>query len=141
MRRIVTRVATVVAVGATLVSAACIHTSPDPRDEVRDLVHGSGYELRLKSGERFYGELLAVTDSTYVVRIDRRIAIAPMSMVTSLGFGWQEIATPSGELWAGDRETLRRHSRFPYGITPTAMAGLLRASGQASPDTLGKATR
>ena len=139
MSRALTRIATALTLGALLTSAACIHTSPNPEDEARDIVHGDAYELRLKSGDRFYGELLAVTDTTLVFLIGRRVSVAPLSTVTSLGFGWREIAAPGGVISNADFMTLRHRSRFPYGITKAAMAGLLNVSGQSLPDTLGKA--
>ena len=42
MRRVVTRIATVLALGAALVSAACIRTSPDPEDDARQRLRGDG---------------------------------------------------------------------------------------------------
>ena len=141
MRRVVKRIATVLALGAALVSAACIRTGPDPAAEAREKVRGDVGEFSLTSGQRFRGELLAVTDTTFVLFANQRVTIAPRSMVERIAFGWSVLATGGGVISDDDLATLRHHSRFPYGLTSAAMAGLLRASGQSSPDTLGKARR
>lgn len=141
MRGIATRIIPAFALGAALMSAACIHTSPDPEKEARERVRGEGYELALKSGQHVYGELLAVTDTTIVLLVGYRVAVAPRPIVTAIVSGWQLLSTPDGVIPSDDLATLRHRSRFPYGITSVAMTALLRASGQSSPDTLGKATQ
>jgi hypothetical protein len=141
MRRLVKCIATVLALGAALVSAACIRTGPDPAAEAREKVRGDVGEFSLTTGQPFRGELLAVTDATFVLFANQRVTIAPRSIVERIVFGWSELATGRGLISDGDLAALRHRSRFPYGITSATMAGLLRTSGQSSPDTLGKARR
>jgi hypothetical protein len=88
--------------------------------------------LHMVDGSARTGELLAVRDSSLVLLRNRQVAVVPFSAVAIVDFGETRLSlerTPAAELL----DRARRASRFPYGITPGAMAALLRSTGQEAP--------
>jgi hypothetical protein len=88
---------------------------------------------------RVEGELLALTDTGYVLEIGGRIAFARYSDVKEAEFDrvgpltFKARQTPSVRV----RIKMRHLSRFPYGITDTALSALLSNAGQSAPENLG----
>jgi hypothetical protein len=118
---------------AGLLALAACHTSPAP-DVVAlaDSQRGAMVMLHMVDGSARTGELLAVRDSSLVLLRNRQVAVVPLSAVAIVDFGETRLSlerTPAAELL----DRARRASRFPYGITPGAMAALLRSTGQEAP--------
>jgi len=92
--------------------------------------------LETQSGTQVVGELLEVRDSAYVVLFSNRVTIVPYLALRHAEFPHQDwgqfgsYTRPS----AGTRDRLRWYSRFPFGVNDTALATLLHASGQTTPD-------
>jgi hypothetical protein len=121
----------VCAAAAAILLAAC-WTSPTPRKvALADQPRGATVTLHMTDGVVHSGELLAVRDSSLVLLLGERIAVAPLSAVESVTFA------PEGTPMSASRpETLlqaRSAARFPYGITPTALNVLLQHAGQDIP--------
>ncbi len=141
---------------AIAAASACFRTSPSPDHLVTSKLKGDAVALYYGTGLWIDGELLAVTDSSFVVMRDRvwsesqrqgsattfqlahpsGVIVVPRRSIRRIEFGLRSFDTPGGALTRTDLENVARRSRFPYGLSADAMAQLLRASGQATPDTL-----
>lgn len=94
--------------------------------------------LQTQSGTQVLGELLEVRDSAYVVLFSNRVTIVPYLSLVSADFpdqDWGQFGSytrPS----AGTRDRMRWYSRFPFGMNDMALAALLRATGQTTPDVV-----
>ena len=88
----------------------------------------AGVMARLGVGrQRVEGELLAVSDSGFVVRQAPQIAFVPLSAVRwarFAGFGPMSLRDPATIV------TLRHASRFPAGIPPAVLPRLLEEASQ-----------
>lgn len=88
----------------------------------------AGVMTRLSVGrQRVEGELLAVSDSGFVVRQSPQIAFVPFTAVRGAsfaGFGRMSLRDSAAIV------TLRHASRFPAGIPPTLLPRLLEEAGQ-----------
>ena len=118
---------------AGLVASTACHTSPAP-DVVAlaDSQHGAMVMLHMVDGPARTGELLAVRDSSLLLLRNRQVVVAPLSAVASVDFGETSVRVERTSV-AELLERARRASRFPFGITPGAMAALLRSTGQDAP--------
>lgn len=120
----------------TLFASACLSTSRSPQDDVQYWTRGGDVALVLADGRERSGELLAVDDSSFVILDQRRVVVASRAAVYRVEFGLTRIDLPGNGLSAKDRETLKRRSRFPYGMSATALNALLVDSGQLEPEVL-----
>jgi hypothetical protein len=116
-----------------LAGTAC-HTSPDPLRDPRVLsprgVHGE-----IETATRTYsGELLALTQSDFVLLTDQRLVVIPFVVAYAGKFGSIDVST-YGAPWGRHAEQLRYASRYPYGIPEPALSAILRSKAQAAPDT------
>lgn len=156
MTTISRRRSTMGAIVTIAAAAACFRTSRSPDDIVMRKVHGDAVSLYYGSTLGLDGELLAVTDSAFVVMRPRvwsqaetangqttltvanpsGVAVVRRRFITRVEFGFVRINTPDGALDPEAFEKVARRSRFPYGLSAEAMAELLRASGQTKPDTI-----
>jgi len=97
--------------------------------------------LQTQSGTQLSGELLEVRDSAYVVLLSNRVTIVPFLSLRGAAFphqDWGQLGSythPS----ADTRDRIRWYSRFPFGMNDVALAALLRASGQTTPDVVASA--
>jgi hypothetical protein len=137
-------------------AAACIHTSPSPDDAVRRKLRGDTVSLFYGADLGLDGELLAVTDSSFIVMRARvwsqgeaqngqtpfklanpsGVVVVRRRSISRIEFGLVRINTPDGVLDPNAFDRVARRSRFPYGLSADAMVELLRASGQTKPDTI-----
>jgi hypothetical protein len=141
---------------AVVAASACFRTSASPESVVRQRIHGDGVSLYYGPGVGLDGELLAVTDTSFLVmrsrvwsqdvgsggttlRLDRPSGVitVPRRSIRRIEFGLVGFDTPGGVLRPGDLEKVVQRSRYPYGLSAGAMAELLRAFGQTTPDTVG----
>jgi hypothetical protein len=106
-------------------------------DEVRTLTpRGRLGDVVIRPVGRYPIEMLAVTDSSYIVESGSRIAEVPFVIVADLslkGFGF----LPGGKPQAEMLDRVRRAARFPYGISAEAMDALLKKAGHSSLERLG----
>jgi len=114
-----------------LLLAAC-WTSPTPRKvALADQARGAAVTLYMTDGVVHSGELLAVRDSSLLLLLGERIAVAPLSAIQKVTFA------ADGSTMTGQRaQTVnyaRRAARFPFGITPAALKVMLQQSGQDAP--------
>jgi hypothetical protein len=123
-----------------IAASACFSTSRTPQDDVLYSVGGGEVSLRLLDGRERVGELLAATDSSFTILDHHHVVVAPRSTVDRIEFGFTRIDVAAHGLSTDDRETLTRHSRFPYGMSATVLSKLLSDSNQREPETL-KANR
>lgn len=122
-----------VVAGLTLVAAACLVGTPAGKFEPARGPAGVWVDLRLADRGRLAGELLAVADSALVVR-DSAITLVRFLSIREGAF--RQVGTVRFNRRAparGDRERLRRVSRFPQGVSPELMQRLLQAHGQNVP--------
>ena len=129
------RAAVRLATGIVLLSAC--RTSGDPRQFApATSPNGVTGTVHVAGGGDVVGELLAVTDTAYLMLVGSRLMVAPYAVLTHANFGWVGRVTSSvGELPSDKtRRRLVLYSRFPYGLSDSAMAGLLAKSGQTAPD-------
>jgi hypothetical protein len=112
---------------------AC-HTSPPPR-KVPQATSPLGERVTLALPERTYvGELLAVTDSTVILMIDNRVALARGSAVLRVvGPGFALTFDRGAKDYYQQLDRARHGSRYPYGISPEVFARLLAATSQSAP--------
>lgn len=125
-------------VAIAIVSGACM-TGPSVRD-YQPALRPNGIEgtLIMDSWGTHDVELLALTDTAYLVMKWNRVAVAPYRQVRNASFRQFGIAAEEYRPPAGQRrEDLRLVSRFPAGISPAVLAALLAETGQAAPDHLG----
>jgi hypothetical protein len=115
--------------------AACVHyTSGDPkRDPRATSPYGIVGTVMLPSGASVSGELLTVTDTSYVLLADRRIVVVPFASEVTATFNTLPRAV-FGRPTRPEMDRLKLESRFPYGIPPVAMTALLAKYSQQGPD-------
>ena len=100
--------------------------------------HGVQASLQTQSGVQILGELLEVRDSAYVMLFGNRVTIVPYFALRNADFphqDWGQFGSythPS----ASTRDRMRWYSRFPFGMNDAALAALLQASGQTTPDVV-----
>jgi hypothetical protein len=136
-----------------LISAsACFRTSPSPKSVLTQRVYGENVSLFYGPYQGIYGELLAVTDSSFIVMRGRAwterdeatlqvanplgVVTLPRRAITRIEFGLKRFDSPGGVLSPESLEQIVHRARFPYGLSNEAMAELLRANGQSKPDTV-----
>lgn len=132
--------ATMAALTGAMLVGAC-YTSPKPQaiPEATSL-NGELGTVTLAYGRTFSGELLAVTDTSWVMLVGNRVSMVRSAalqkvLVPSTG----DIAYSGGKATSATRLEAARHAvRFPYGISPDVMSALLAKSGQQAPDDLEK---
>ena len=141
MRR-VKRTALFLAMAATALAVACIYTGGDPRADPR-LTHPMGVEalVRLNTDENVQGELLSMDAAGNLVLLTRdsirsRIVVVPAGRATSL---WSSRQNRHYKLPLSPQrfDELRSDARFPFGITDSARAALMRSIQQERVDTVG----
>jgi hypothetical protein len=119
------------AASSIVVLAGC-WTSPKPELVAStDRQRGLTVTLRMTDGVAHTGELLAVRDSSIVLLLGERIAVAPVIGIDRIIFGADGWPVDGND--AGMLEHARSVSRFPYGISPAALSTLLRHAGQDAP--------
>ena len=136
--------------------SACIHTSPAPEQSVVRQLFGDYISLAIARGRGVEGELLAVTDSSFILMRGRAssqdearggqptvqlagpsgVVVVPRRAIIAIEFGLQRFDVAAGTLQPGDLRGIVQRSRFPYGISADAMTELLRSTRQTKPDTL-----
>jgi hypothetical protein len=130
------RILTAMLLAATL--TACL-TSPSTTTAVReDNQRGTIGGVRMNNGTEHYGELLALDDSSVVLLTNNRVAVGALSHVVRLTFDdldVRDVAVNHGLQWSELRKG-QELSRFPYGITPSAMSLLLANAKQKTLDRL-----
>jgi hypothetical protein len=121
-----------------LASMAC-YTSPRPEEvALSDPQHGGMVALFMNDGTERKGELLTVRTDSFILLLDGRVAIAPLSAIHTVGFDGVPLEViEDGRMSSRLMDVARAESRFPFGITPPAMATLLKRSGQDAPMQLG----
>ena len=106
-------------------------------NEARNLnPRGTEGDIVIRPVGRFPIEMLAVTDSSYIVETEGRIAEVLYLHVADIalkGFGYLPGGKPNPDM----RERVRKEARFPYGIVPEALEQLLEKAGQSSMERLG----
>jgi hypothetical protein len=120
-------------VAVALIVAACPVGTPAGRFEPARGPGGVAADLRLVERGRVRGELLALTDSALVIR-DSAIAVVRYASIREGTF--RQVGAVSFNRRAprdGDRDRLRRVSRFPQGLSPELLQRLLEAHGQSEP--------
>lgn len=141
---------------AMVLASGCFRTSPSPEDVVMQKLLGDQVSLSYGGGLGLDGELLAVTDSSFILMGPRAwtqsgqwgarttlrpasssgVAVVPRQSIRRIEFGFTKFDTPNGVFSPGDRQRVAQRGRYPYGLSADAMAELLRATGQAKPDTI-----
>lgn len=122
--------------GLVALMAAC-YTSPDPRRSLSSIsATGVSGRVHVVGGPDLEGELLAVSDTAYVMLVSSRVTVARYSALSQAQFAFVgQVTQAAGEVPTTKRRgNLRNYSRFPYGIPAPAMAALLAKSGQTAPD-------
>jgi hypothetical protein len=148
-------------VAAMSATSACFRTSASPKDATMRNLQGDNVSLYYGGGVGLEAELLAVTDSSFIVMRPRTwshsegwdgrttlqtlnpsgVTVVPRRSIRRIEFGLTGFDTPDGKLKSFDLEKVVHHSRYPYGLSADAMADLLRATGQTKPDTIRPASR
>ena len=111
---------------------ACMTSRPPQKVTGANSVQGVVGALVLRDSRDHSGELLAVDDSAFVLLVRNRVGIARFRDMRSARFtlpGASPLVLGLGPKPA-ELARARMVSRFPYGITATAMATLLAASKQ-----------
>ncbi len=120
----------------SLVLQCACFTSPSPHNAaLRDTQRGEAVTLHLINGTARVGELLAVRDSSIVLLMGDRVAEAALADVADLSVNrdaWRSIRLET----SAARAQVARVSRFPFGITPSALSALLAESKQQVPDPI-----
>ena len=126
------------ALTAVAALASCM-TSPRPQavPQARS-EYGEQIRLSLTNGRDFAGELLAVTDTSWFIRIgSRTIAFARIGAISVAHLSGSDLSYSNGARpSAKELEGARHAARFPYGIAPGVMNVLLAKASQSSPDDL-----
>jgi hypothetical protein len=117
---------------------ACLTSPPALTVARADPQRGAFANAYTSDGRQHTGELLALDDSTVVMLIRDRIAIGTPSRLVALSFDEAETIDlrPARHLSESALRKGRLASRFPYGITASAMAQLLAIAKQSAPDRL-----
>jgi hypothetical protein len=124
------------ALACLFVVTAC-YTSLAPHEvALADSQRGTMVMLHMADGSARTGELLAVRDSSLVLLRNQRVVTASLSSIASIDLGDTRLDIAQGERTHDLLMRIRDASRFPYGITPAAMAALLRSTGQDAPTEL-----
>lgn len=152
MKTATQRWVTIACVAALTITSACFRTSPSPDSALTERVLGDNVSLYYGPAAGVYGELLAVTDSSFILMRGRvwtesnsrtlsianpsGVVVVPRRAVTRIEFGLKRFDTTGGILSPQVIEEIVHRARFPYGLSTEAMATLLRAHGQSKPDTV-----
>jgi hypothetical protein len=142
----------VACLAAMTITSACIRTSPSPKASVTERVLGDNVSLYYGSTQGVYGELLALTDTSFILMHGQvwaesgsptlhianpsGVVVVPRHAVTRIEFGMKRYDSADGVLTPRDVEEVVHRARFPYSLSAEAMAMLLRANGQSKPDTV-----
>lgn len=121
-----------VSAAASLLFIAACYTSPTPQKvALADRPLGATVTLRMTDGVVHSGELLAVRDSSLVLLLGERVAVAALSAVESVAFAPNGVPMSAArvETW----NHVRGAARFPHGVTPAVLAILLQHAGQDAP--------
>jgi hypothetical protein len=97
--------------------------------------HGADGRM-IVNGRHISGELLAVSDTAFVLQTRDGIVLVPKLAIDESNF--RDLDVHRGSELAGD--ILERHrlmSRFPMGMTPEVLRSLLRQSGQSELKVIG----
>jgi len=96
--------------------------------------------LHVRRGPEVAGELLEVRDSSYVLLVNNRVTVVPYQVIMGVQLDRRDWADFSSltQPTAATRQQLRFDSRFPFGMRDSALAALLKASGQERPDVVGE---
>ena len=121
-----------------IIQSSCMTSPPPRRIATADTHRGVSVIVHMIDGPEYYGELLAVRDSSIVVLTRNRIAIGSFADIrgvtvgefapTDFTKGWWPLETSLGKLAPA--------SRFPYGIAASPMAMLLESTKQTAPADL-----
>ncbi|MEP7384368.1 MAG: hypothetical protein ABI910_22010 [Gemmatimonadota bacterium] len=106
---------------------------------MRDTHRGEIATVHMINGTAHTGELLGVRDSSIVLLLGDRLALDALADIAAVSVG----SAPSRKIAMGTSETLTklaRASRFPFGITSSALSALLEQAKQSTPDTLATRT-
>jgi hypothetical protein len=124
----------ILAVAALLLAGCHVGTKVEEFPPAR-AAEGLAAEVRVPSGRVLAGELLEVTETAIVLRHAHdhivRIpygAIRDARFPAAKGYGFAGPIPPMSKT----KETLRRLSRFPQGLSPELLARLLEAYGQTA---------
>jgi hypothetical protein len=99
---------------------------------------GVAADLRIErqaGGGRLKGELLAVQDTSLLVLREERVVLVPLRAISIGSFRQVGSAIARGRITTRERDALRQVSRFPDGLSDAALARLLQAHNQSTPDT------
>ena len=136
-RTVTTAFASTLAACVTIALASC-YTSPDPAT-MKLAQSPRGVEAKFYLADRSRGttELLAVTDTGFVVLRGGRVVFVRYERVRTVSFrkvGFLDLqgTRPNRKL----RERLSYMSRFPFGLNDAVLAELLSIAGQQAPDTI-----
>lgn len=146
------RSAVMACVTAVTIAAACFRTSLSPKSALTERALGENVSLYYGPAQGVYGELLALTDSSFLLMRGRvwgetdpgtlrinnpsGVVAVPRRAVTRIEFGLKRFDTSGGMLNPQVVGEISHRARFPYGLSDEAMATLLRANGQSKPDTV-----
>ena len=129
----------VAALGFLTILLASCHTSPAP-EAVPEAVspYGQPVLVTLVGGRRFRGELLALTDTAWILMMAKKVAMGRIRGIESVELDGVGVITYAAGKFPTEQklDAARRRARFPYGISPGVMAALLTKTSQASPDDL-----
>jgi len=91
--------------------------------------------LRLRGGRELRAELLSVDSASVLLMLDSEVLVARFDDMERLRVdpGIEAVKYDGGILSAPLLQRIRERSRFPYGITPKALAALLEAGGRQAP--------
>ena len=114
--------------GLLLVTAAC-GSSINYLELGPARSHGADGQI-VANGRHISGELLAVSDTAFVLQTGDGIVLVPKLAIDESNF--RDLDVHRGSELAGDiLEQHRLMSRFPMGMTPEILRSLLRQSGQS----------
>lgn len=91
--------------------------------------HGADGQI-VVNGRHISGELLAVSDTAFVLQTGDGIVLVPKLAIDEANFRDLDVHRGS-ELAGSVLEQHRLMSRFPMGMTPDVLRSLLRQSGQS----------
>ena len=117
--------------GLTLASVACHLGGRVDRFAPAKHPDGVAATLWLRGGGMGQGELLAVQDTAFVILDRDTVTLVPYRALKAGRFSQvgDLIDLPPGQ---NERSRLRLLSRFPQGLLPDLLAGLLAAYGQSA---------
>lgn len=121
---------------ALLVLCAACYTSASPRRAANfNAQKGETVTVHLTNGRSRVGELLGVRDSSLVLLVENRVVMGRLADVGDVAFErtpWRSIRPGT----SAAVERIARVSRFPFGVTESALTELLVQTKQTAPDPL-----